>query len=277
MARSLDDQALNHPRPLPSPGFVQPSWQPWSPPSQQPVAYPPPPQSFPSPSPLPLPLDDRDPLATTMASLSLSNTHPRHRTPSASSYVNQQRDPASPPSLISPLPSIPNLAAALPTIQKSSHDPALKVTWARDVFFLVDRLQQNPGPDGPVGPAYIPDEILARLVQTAVPLVLQIANPQPMPNPIPRHVAEAIYLRATFAASGAYPEFVQVNPRFAFRDFELSARAGYAPAWFRLGRDYENVKDVSHARECFEQGAKLGVESCIYVNIHFTLGLVFHV
>jgi hypothetical protein len=153
----------------------------------------------------------------------------------------------------------------LSTIQQPSRDAGLKITWCRDVFFLVDRLQQNTSPDNPVGPAQIPDPQLAHLVQIALPIVLQVASTQPVPNPTPRYIAEAIYHRATFAASGAFPDFVQQDPRAAFRGFENAARAGFAAAWFKLGRDYENFSDVSHAKDCFERGVKLGVESCIYV------------
>lgn len=131
---------------------------------------------------------------------------------------------------------------------------------------LADRVQQNSSDDTPiVGPIVIQDPQLLRLVQIAVPLVLQIASAQ-HPNPIPIFAAEAIYHRATFAASGAYPDHVPHNPRLAFRDFEQAARAGYAQAWFRLGRDYENFNDTAHARDCFERGVKLNVESCVYVS-----------
>jgi hypothetical protein len=37
---------------------------------------------------------------------------------------------------------------------------------------------------------------------------------------------EAMYLRATFAASGQFPNVMPANPRAAFRDFEAAARAG---------------------------------------------------
>lgn len=81
---------------------------------------------------------------------------------------------------------------------------------------------------------------------------------------MPIYVAEAIFLQATFAASGAYPDQVKQNPRMAFRGFEQAARGGFAGAWFRLGRDYENFNDAAHAKDCFERGAKLGVENCCY-------------
>jgi hypothetical protein len=92
------------------------------------------------------------------------------------------------------------------------------------------------------------------------------------PSPIPPRVAEAIYVHGTFVASGAHPEFVYHSLRAAFRDFEQAARAGYAGAWFRLGRDYENF---THAIDCFERGVKLNVESCCYVSLSVFFFFVF--
>lgn len=168
------------------------------------------------------------------------------------------------PALTAPLPSIQSLTNALPTIQQPNHDPVHKMNWARDILLLVDRAQQNPSSDTPaVGPVTIHDPQLQRLVQVAVPTILQIASVQTHAPP-PAYVAEALFFRASFAASGAYPDHIQHNPRLAFRDFEAAARFGHAQAWFRLGRDYESFNDLQHARECFERGAKRNVESCIY-------------
>ena len=151
-------------------------------------------------------------------------------------------------------------------MQDPSFDPAKKVVWCRDIFFLVDRLNQTV-PESPTGPVHIEDPQLLRLTQIAVPTILAIASPQPLPNPIPPHVAEAIYLRATLESSGTFPEDVPLNPRVAFRDYEQAARAGYPQAWFKLGRDYEGFGDDKHARTCFERGVKAGIESCIYVRV----------
>jgi hypothetical protein len=49
---------------------------------------------------------------------------------------------------------------------------------------------------------------------------LQISSPAKMPQPTPLYLAEAIYLQAAFAASGAYPDQVKHNPRMVFRIFE---------------------------------------------------------
>ncbi|KAJ7152678.1 HCP-like protein [Mycena crocata] len=144
----------------------------------------------------------------------------------------------SPPrdSLTVPLPALPALNAALPTVTSPAHDPALQLAWARDVLFLVDRT---------------PALASSPLALAAVPLILKLASATP-PTP------EALYLRATFASSGAYPTLVPANPRAAFRDFEQAARAGWAGAWFRLGRDYEAFNDTAHALDCLNRGAKAG-------------------
>lgn len=183
-----------------------------------------------------------------------------------------------PGQLTAPLPTISNLSAALPSIQ-SSPDPQ-KIAWARDVTFLVDRLMVagSGSTEVPQGPARILDPQLTRCTQVAIPLILQISGTQVQSGFVPPlHIAEAIYLRATFEASGAYPDYVKQNPRSAFRDFELAARSGFSQAWFRLGRDYENFNDFPHAKDCFERGVKLGVESCCYrmgmANLMGQLGL----
>ncbi|KAF8189799.1 hypothetical protein K438DRAFT_1907217 [Mycena galopus ATCC 62051] len=137
-------------------------------------------------------------------------------------------------SLTVPLPAIAALTAAQPTVTSPSHDPALQLAWARDVLFLVDRT---------------PSLSTSPLALAAVPLILQLAGTTP---PLP----EAVYLRATFAASGAYPALCPPNPRAAFRDFEAAARAGHAPAWFRLARDYEAFNDAPHALDCLNRGAR---------------------
>ncbi|KAG6821242.1 hypothetical protein H0H93_002352 [Arthromyces matolae] len=171
--------------------------------------------------------------------------------------------PPTAPSLTAPMPTAQSLQPAVSSIQNPTYDPALKIAWARDVVALVDRtINPSPSTDQPAGPAIIHDPALLRLVQIAIPTILAIAASTA--QPVPPYVAEAVYLRATFAASGAYPDHIQKNLRVAFRDFESAARAGYAAAWFRIGRDYENVNDAARARDCFERGVKLGVESCAY-------------
>jgi hypothetical protein len=172
------------------------------------------------------------------------------------------------PSLTAPIPTIQSLSTALPTIQQPAHDPALKLAWARDVLLLVDRTRYPSATDIPAGPVTITDPQLQRLVATAVPLVQHLASISH--QPLPLFAAEAVYLRATLESSGAYPDRIPHNPRQAFRDFEAAARAGYAAAWFRLGRDYENFNDAVHAKDCFERGAKLGVESCVYVRVWYS-------
>ncbi|PPQ70590.1 hypothetical protein CVT25_012012, partial [Psilocybe cyanescens] len=180
---------------------------------------------------------------------------------------------STPPSLTAPLPQLAQLQQAAAQIQSPTHDPALKIAWCRDVFFLLDRAQGCPTDPivGPLNTAGV-DPALVRLAEAAAPMVLQLATswspPPQTPGAgkaqMPAPVAEAIYLRATLAATGAFPACVRHNPRTAFRDFEAAARGGFPAAWFRLGRDYENFNDHARARDCFERGAKMGVESCVY-------------
>ncbi|KAI0300592.1 hypothetical protein B0F90DRAFT_1817633 [Multifurca ochricompacta] len=293
MARTLDSQVSrdlsipppppvdNHRGPSPSltpgalnltPGFIVPtsstspaplpppmgsSWSPWnipqsgSPPSIQTNLPPPLPsntvhQPFlhraePShhsplqPLPYPGPASPSDSLSPDIASMSISDT-------------SQKKAPESsgPPSLTATLPTIASLIAILPSVQNLDNSPHLRLL------------------DPPSGPVNVADQELNHLVEIAVPLILQIANPNPVPQPLPLHVAEAIYLRATFEATGAYPKFVPQNPRTAFRDYERAGRAGYSAAWFKIGRDYENFGDFPHAKDCYERGIRSNNESCLY-------------
>ena len=197
-----------------------------------------------------------DSLHSAMASLSFSDA-PQKKGP----------DSNGPPALTAPLPTIASLIAGLPSVQTN---PATKVVWCRDVIGLVERLYVTPNQPGssdpPSGPIHVADQELNNMVETAIPMVLQIANTNPAPQPLPLHIAEALYLRAMFEATGAYPQFVPQNPRMAFRDFERAARAGFSAAWFKLGRDYENFGDFSHAKDCFERGIRNNNENCLYVS-----------
>ncbi|KAI0665457.1 hypothetical protein C8Q78DRAFT_1064822 [Trametes maxima] len=181
--------------------------------------------------------------------------------------------PRRPPALTAPLPTIAILSVQQSAIQQPSANPARRITWCKDVLALVDRAQQllartnSNSTDPAVGPAQIDDPELQKLVNVAIPIILQISSQAPQ-GPLPPHVAEAIYMRATCAATGIYPQFIPHDPRNAFRDFERAAKAGYHAAWFKLGREYENFGDMQHAKDCFERGMKHGVESC-----HYRLGM----
>lgn len=220
-------------------------------------------------------------LSTSLSSLSFSDVP--HTPAGFVKHEAKAPPPVTPPepSLTAPMPTIASLAAVLQSVEQPSFDPARKVTWCRDVLFLVERAQPQASTSGtastdlPIGPARIEDPELQRLVNVAIPLLLNISSDlQNSSRPAP-HVAEAIYLRATCEASGAFPQFVQHNPRIAFRDFETAAKGGHYNAWFKLGRDYESFNDVSHARDCFERGVKHGVESCLYVRSLIKCGYVY--
>ena len=174
-----------------------------------------------------------------------------------------------------PKDTSPALTASLPTLQtlqqvwkslQSNPDPARRVAWCKDVFALVDRTLASAG-QAPDGPLNLSDAALQRLAEQAVDIIRNMTanvSPASPQKPLPPHVAEALYQRGSLGASGMFPSVFPPSPRDAFRDFETAARAGYAPAWFKLGRDYESVGDTSRARDCFERGVRNGVGSCFY-------------
>ena len=252
MARTLDDQVYQQPQLNYTPGFAIPN-------------------AYPSQQYKPQPVLNITQSIANLSMVPIPQPPPPPKPPSP---------PPSLPSLTAPLPILSQLQAAAKQVQNPTHDPALKIAWCRDVFFLVDRSQGNsPATDPPVGPVTISDLALSHIAHIAVQIALQLASswsPSEGRPKMPLHVAEAISIRATLASTGSFPEFVRHNPRTAFRDFEAAARGGFIAAWFRLGRDYENFNDHAHAKECFERGAKLGVESCIYVSLfrYFQISLL---
>ncbi|KAH9848310.1 HCP-like protein [Lenzites betulinus] len=256
--------------PLPPPQGS--NWQPWSPPelrsgpgsgaatpSRSPIGFPEPFASGPAPH------QHRPSLSTSLAGLSFQSSHAS--SPSTSPVPGAARD--GPPSLTAPLPTIATLSVQQSAVQQPNCDPARQIAWCKDVLALVDRAQQllartnTTSTDPALGAAQIDDPELQKLVDVALPLILRISS-QAQQGPLPLPVAEAVYMRATCAATGIYPQFIPHDPRSAFRDFERAAKAGYHAAWFKLGREYENFGDVQHAKDCFERGLKRGVESCFY-------------
>lgn len=115
-----------------------------------------------------------------------------------------------------------------------------KLRWSVQVLKMVERMQTSQTPlEDPV-PGWI-EEAIAQIVQCA-------SHPQPP--------AEALYARGDLLASGAFPEYVAKDLRSAFNDFELSARMGWAPSWFRIGRDYETLGDVARACTAYTRGVQ---------------------
>jgi hypothetical protein len=89
--------------------------------------------------------------------------------------------PSGTPSLTAPLSTIQSLTTVFPNVQHPSHDPALKISWARDVLMLVDRAQQNASGDAPlVGPPGSPT--LASRPDRGPARRLDHVRPTPHPN-----------------------------------------------------------------------------------------------
>ncbi|KAF8680124.1 HCP-like protein [Rhizoctonia solani] len=174
-------------------------------------------------------------------------------------FAEPAAGPGQPPAIVTPMPTVSTLLAAESKLTKPSHI----VAWAKAVLGLVDR--QQPDAD-PSNPEPISDPVVARLANVAIQHVLSFASVWQVGSrdPVPPHVAEALYLRGTLEASGAFPEKIPRDQRSAFRDFNEAARQGYKAGWFKIGRDYESVKDMARAREVFERGAGLKETSCLY-------------
>jgi TPR repeat protein len=172
---------------------------------------------------------------------------------------------STPPALTAPLPTLQTLQQAWKSLQ-TTPDPARRVAWCKDVFSLVDRTLASAG-QAPDGPLNLSDSVLQRLAEQAVDIIRNMtanASPATPQQPLPAYMAEALYHRGSLGASGMFPAVFPPSPRASFRDFETAARAGFAPAWFKLGRDYESVGDFIRARDCFERGVRTGVGSCFY-------------
>ncbi|KAH8827535.1 hypothetical protein DL96DRAFT_1599360 [Flagelloscypha sp. PMI_526] len=233
------------------------------------LSSPPPPSHYPTPGPYPPPGHTggyETSLNASMANMTFSNT-PQAFPPDnrQSSYGPPQPAPQVPQGaskdgeLTATLPNIQHLTGAIPVINNPTHDSVLKVSFIRDTLFLLERAF----PDAPSGqPLNISDQALVQLANTAIPALLQLCNQFQSPTAVWQ--AEALYLRGGLESSGHFPQHVPHNPRQAFRDFEAAAKGGYASAWFRLGRDYEQFGDSARAKDCFERGIRANDPGCAY-------------
>ena len=127
---------------------------------------------------------------------------------------------------------------------------------------------QGSGAEPSSGPAAIPDVELARIAPDAVQIVLALAGEVPL-------VAEAVYLRRSRRAARTRGRSRRIpGPRLG------TLRRPRGAGTRRRGSGWagtENFSDFAHAKDCFEKGAKAGVESCAYVrscSIHSFISFV---
>ncbi|CBQ73542.1 related to SKT5-protoplast regeneration and killer toxin resistance protein [Sporisorium reilianum SRZ2] len=252
------------PPPLPPPpqpthhfvgGFASPHQQR----SGTPVAAPRPPPPPPPPS-MPTPSYG---LANNMQAMSI---HSHTQAPSSSSSARRASAndafaatstsrPSQPPSFAAPTSSPPSLSAPLPdmtslaTQRDRARDDRSLVSWAKQMLKYVERNFS----DG----TKISEPSLVKWTDEAISIITHNAS-SPRPEP------EALYIRADLQASGAFPTYLAKNLKEAFNDFELSARMGWAPSWFRIGRDYEVLGDLARARDAYDRGVHARDVGCIY-------------
>jgi len=123
-----------------------------------------------------------------------------------------------------------------------------QLRWSVQMLKWAERQQASGAPlEDPV-PRWI-EEAIAQIVQAA-------SHPTPS--------AEALYARGDLLAGGHFPAYVAKDLRSAFSDFERSARMGWAPSWFRIGRDYETLGDIARAKTAYGRGVQMGDVSCLY-------------
>jgi len=149
-----------------------------------------------------------------------------------------------------------------------SGPPAARLSWAKQVLKHVRRLApsspNNNNNNLPLDPTVL------ILLSTALTFILSLAYPPTPPSASATSkdlvYAEALFLSADLSATGEFPTYKTKDLRTSFRCFESSARAGWQPSWYRLGRDYEGVGDPTRAVECFERGVKGLEKGCLYVS-----------
>ncbi|PWN47968.1 HCP-like protein [Violaceomyces palustris] len=160
---------------------------------------------------------------------------------------HHQGQASGPPSLNAPLPDV----SSLESIREkafASRDDRKQVSWAKMVLKFVERKFT----DG----SKISDPKLVQWTDEAIGIIVRRANSNNDP--------EALYLRGDLQASGAFPTYLKKDLKEAFNDFELSARMGWAPSWFRIGRDYELLNDLGRARDAYDRGVAAGDVGSIY-------------
>ncbi|KAK6902667.1 hypothetical protein I203_107925 [Kwoniella mangroviensis CBS 8507] len=206
-------------------------------------------------------------ITSTLSSLTLDTGDMQHQAfPSSSSSSLSSASAATEPPRTVSLPTIEGLQSSAATLDTA--EDMDQVLWAQDVLRLVDRQLTPSGGGGPTdfthsdsSPANISklSPSLKDLLENAVPIIIVVST-----SPNTKASALALYLKAKLQSSGICQEMLPRNQRLAFKDFENAARNGETRGWFRLGRDYEGVNDLSRAKDCYERGMKRGDCECTY-------------
>lgn len=186
-----------------------------------------------------------------------------HAVPSTSSVSSTST--ATAPPITYPYPTIEALSTTstlLPTLS-----PRDQLNWTHDVIRVMDRqLYPSGQPTDFCNDVKVPTTMsltnnMRGLLEKAIPIIISLTK-----YPTPSIASLALYLRGKLQANGSCPDYLPKDPRQAFKDFEAAARGGEMRGWFRLGRDYEGVGDLTRARDCFNRGVKKGDCECTYVS-----------
>lgn len=152
------------------------------------------------------------------------------------------------PALSMPLPEVSTLTERRDHALATGQERA-KLEWARLVVKYVERVHGDA--------KHVTDSTLIRYVDEAVAVINRRCSATP-PDVL------ALFTRGDLRASGIFANYYPKDPKNAFNDFELSGRMGYAPSWFRVGRDYETMGDPVRALDAYGRGQANGDVGCLY-------------
>ncbi|WFC98401.1 hypothetical protein MYAM1_001128 [Malassezia yamatoensis] len=161
--------------------------------------------------------------------------------------AQQQSPPAHLASIHVPLPDIKSLDEQRERAMRSGDDAEI-LRWSLQVVKFVERMQATQTQM---------DERIEQWIDEAILQIIQAAS-HPEPS------GQALYARGDLLAKGTFPTYVAKDLRSAFSDFERSARLGYAPSWYRIGRDYETLGDTIRAKSAYTRGVKSADVSSTY-------------
>ncbi|WFD42485.1 hypothetical protein MPSI1_001130 [Malassezia psittaci] len=161
--------------------------------------------------------------------------------------AQQQPSPARLTPIHVPLPDTKSLDEQRERAMRSGDDAEV-LRWSMQVVKFVERMQATQ------------TQIDERIEQWIDEAILQIIQAASHPKPS----GQALYARGDLLAKGTFPTYVAKDLRSAFSDFERSARLGYAPSWYRIGRDYETLGDITRAKSAYTRGIKAGDVSSTY-------------
>jgi len=173
--------------------------------------------------------------------------------PSSSSLASASSSGSLGPALTYPRPTLESIISTSKHLERLNDKD--RIAWCQDVIRVLERTH----PPDQQSPRISRD--LQSLLNIAISIIISLTS-----HSDSSISALASYLKAKLLSSAVCPDYLPKDQRQAFKEFEIAARGGEIRGWFRLGREYEGVGDISRAKECFERGMRKGDGECTYVS-----------